>query len=107
MLDAEGKYEVICAHDGKPGLKIARRDRPDLVLLDIALPTMDGITVLKELRRDPKTELIPVVMVTASSEQQDIRAAMNELAEHYIVKPFSRSQLLDTVAKTLAMRSRT
>jgi CheY-like chemotaxis protein len=106
MLEAEGDYTVLVAMDGKPGLKIARRNRPDLILLDIALPTMDGISVLKELRHDPKTEFIPVVMVTASADEENIRSAMSELAEHYIVKPFSRAQLLDAVEKTLALRSK-
>lgn len=106
MLEAEGDYAVLVAMDGKPGLKIARRNRPDLILLDIALPTMDGISVLKELRHDPKTEFIPVVMVTASADEENIRSAMSELAEHYIVKPFSRAQLLDAVEKTLALRSK-
>lgn len=84
-LTHEG-YEVLKAMDGKEGLKLALSDLPDLILLDINMPVMDGITMLKELRKDERGKKVEVVMLTNFSEYKLLADAMEQGAHDYLVK---------------------
>lgn len=97
-LKANG-FDVVTASDGADGLRIAKECRPDLILLDVQMPEMDGFKVLSELRKDPQTAPIPVVMLTAKGESANIMKAQEMRATDYIVKPFEGDELVRWVKK--------
>ncbi|MBU4478575.1 MAG: response regulator [Candidatus Omnitrophica bacterium] len=93
-LKANG-YEVEGAYDGKAGIDKAEKFKPDLVLLDIMMPGMDGQEVLKKLKENPETKTIPVIMLSAKSEAGDIvKSLVDGGACDYIVKPFFDGEML-------------
>ena len=96
-LEKEG-FEVLQAFDGKMGLELARTASPDLVLLDIMLPEMNGLEVCREIRRD---STVPVLMVTARGEESDQVLGLELGADDYIVKPFGTRQLLARIRANL------
>ena len=87
-------YRVVCASSGEQGLKLARSEMPDLIVLDLMLPGMDGLEVTRHLKNDPKTRAIPVTMLTAKGEESDIVTGLELGAHDYITKPFAFSELL-------------
>lgn len=87
-------YETTITHDGQEGLRKAQALLPDLILLDIMLPGMDGLTVLRELRSGERTREIPVVIITAKSEESDHVVGYSMGADDYVTKPFSNKVLL-------------
>lgn len=87
-------HEVFWAQDGGEAVALARSRDPQLVLLDIMMPVLDGLQVLKILKSDPLTQAIRVIIVTASGRAQDIATCMDAGAYDYIVKPFSFTELL-------------
>ena len=93
-LEREG-YEVICAYDGMQAIEIAKNMKPDIILLDIMLPQIDGFGVLEEIRRNDK--LTPVIMLTAREEERDKILGLEIGADDYIVKPFSVRELMARV----------
>ena len=99
-LRREG-YQVETIHDGAEALKRILADPPDLVLLDLMLPGMDGNEVAAELRADPRTVATPIVMLTARSEESDIVVGLHVGADDYITKPFSMSVLVARIAAVL------
>lgn len=102
-LEAAG-YEVLTASDGQDGLVTARRRKPQLVLLDLMLPRMDGLEVCRELKRDPETSGIPVIMLTARGDEVDRIVGLELGADDYVVKPFSPRELV-LRAKAVLKRS--
>jgi DNA-binding response OmpR family regulator len=99
-LAREG-YKVVSARDGEGGLELVRQEAPDLVLLDLMLPKLDGIEVCRQLKHDPLTRGIPIVMVTAKGEESDIVLGLGVGADDYIPKPFSPKELLARVRAVL------
>ena len=99
-LAKEG-YQVNCVLSGENGLKAARTENPDLVLLDLMLPGLDGLDVCKELKRDATTQGIAVIMVTAKGDETDIVMGLELGADDYVVKPFSPKVLLSRVKAVL------
>ena len=99
-LEANG-YEVIEAEDGAKGLELARNGEPDLIILDLMLPKMDGYKVARLLKFDEKRRQIPIVMLTARSQQQDKDTGLAVGADAYMTKPFKSEELLETMAKLL------
>jgi DNA-binding response OmpR family regulator len=87
-------YQVELAHDGVEALKKIRAGVPDVVLLDLMLPELSGTEVLRELRNDPRTANVPVVILTAKSEEADVIVGLQLGADDYVTKPFSMSVLL-------------
>jgi two-component system cell cycle response regulator DivK len=100
VLQVKG-YETCEAGTAEEGLRMARERRPDLVLMDIQLPGMDGIEALKALRSEPGTRALPVVAITASVMQQDRREIMRAGFDGFIEKPISLGGLLDAVQKAM------
>ncbi len=103
-LTKEG-FTVVCAASGEEALKSAISNRPDLILLDLLLPGMDGLEVAKRLKSDPSTKEIPVIMVTAKGEEADIVTGLEVGAEDYITKPFSRKVLIARVRAVLRRKA--
>lgn len=102
-FEIEG-YDVLTATGGEAGLALARSGSPDVVVLDVMMPGMDGLEVARRLRGDPITEAIPVVMLSAKAQAADIQLGL-EVADDYITKPFEPLELLERVG-TLVARSR-
>lgn len=100
-LENNGYKNVLSAGDGESGLQIARREQPSLVLLDLMLPQLDGLSVCRELKRDEATRNIPVIMLTAKSEESDIVLGLEIGANDYITKPFSNKVLVARVRAQL------
>lgn len=96
------RYEVVLANDGQMGLETAQRERPDLIILDIMMPKMDGYAVLKRLRADDRTRKTPVIMLSARSETNSIFTTQELGATDYLIKPFEAEELLTAVRRSLA-----
>ncbi len=97
-------YDVEHVSDGSAGLAAARRMRPDLVLLDLMLPGLDGLAVNRLIKQDPKISGIPVVIVTAKGEETDRVVGLEMGADDYIVKPFHPKELVARVKAVLRRR---
>jgi class 3 adenylate cyclase/CheY-like chemotaxis protein len=97
-------YRVVSATSGAEALDAVARERPDLVLLDIVLPDLDGYEVCRRLRADAATCLLPVVMITASGEQQKLRA-LEAGADDFVLKPFDQAELLARVQSLLRIKA--
>lgn len=99
-LEREG-HKVIACRNGEQGLSRIRTDNPDLVILDLMLPGMDGVEVCRQVKADPVTRSIPLIMVTAKSEESDIVLGLGIGADDYITKPFSPRELIARVKVVL------
>ena len=97
--------EVVTAHDGRDALAKALELRPNLILLDVMMPGMDGYEVCANLRADPRSAHIPVIMLTAKSLQNDRMVGLNAGADDYVTKPFEPLELVARVAETLRRRA--
>ena len=95
-------HEIINAVDGGEALKIATKEKPDLVLLDIMMPVMDGFQVLRKLKSQEETKDIPVIMLTARSQGKDIVTGLEDGAADYVTKPFNFAELIARVNRALA-----
>ena len=102
-LEKEG-FDVIAANDGRTGLDIALRHKPDLVVLDLMMPGMDGLEVCRRLRADARTSRLPVIMLTAKASETDKIVGLEMGADDYVPKPFSPREL---VARVKALLRRT
>ncbi|MFB2837030.1 response regulator [Floridanema evergladense] len=100
ILESEG-FNVIGAKNGSTGIQEARDWLPDLILCDIMMPDMDGYTVLSELQEDPLTVIIPFIFLTAKTERDDLRLAMELGADDYITKPCTVTELLSAITSRL------
>lgn len=98
-------YQVSCVSSGEDAVKEARGQLPDLIVLDLLLPRVDGLEVCKVLKRDPRTKPIPIVMLTAKGEEADIVAGLEIGADDYVTKPFSPSVLVARVKAVLRGRT--
>lgn len=106
MLRTEG-YEVIEAEDGPTALDLLAKDaRPDLILLDVMMPGLNGWQVFERVRADTKSSKIPVVMLTALAQRADVQRAVELGVDGYLTKPFEPADLLHTIEDTLARKRR-
>ena len=92
-------YNIFLAINGKEGLDLARKERPDLILLDLRLPVMDGYEVCRRLKADKELKHIPIILLTASNITEIREKLMQFKAEDYIIKPFEPQELLKKVKK--------
>ncbi|MFM8378352.1 MAG: response regulator [Planctomycetia bacterium] len=102
-LTREG-YRVTCVATGEEALKAARKQPPDLIVLDLMLPAVDGLEVCRRLKSESKTRDIPIIMLTAKSEESDMVAGLERGADDYIAKPFSPRVLTARVKALLRRR---
>jgi two-component system response regulator VicR len=99
-------YDVQGASGGKEGLKKVQQDLPDMVLLDLMMPDMDGWEVYQQIKAEEKTRSIPVIVITAKAQSIDKVLGLHVAkVEDYIAKPFSPQELLDSVEKVFAKRN--
>lgn len=96
---SDGEVSVECAATGTEGLKLAKGGTFDLILMDVVLPQMDGITVCRLLKSDPATSGVPLYMLTAKTRRADVEMATRAGADGYIHKPFRGSELMDLVER--------
>ncbi|MDP2912415.1 MAG: response regulator [Candidatus Omnitrophota bacterium] len=103
-LELRGSFEVFIAINGKEGIDIARRVKPDIVLLDIRMPEMNGFEVLKRLKRDNATVAIPVIMLSALVDEESKLMAAQLFNELYITKPVKFEDLENSIGEVLKRR---
>lgn len=100
VLESEG-YEVITSNDGQDALDKARSEAPDLIILDLMLPKIDGYKVCRMLKFDDKYKQIPIIMFTARMQENDVKLGREVGADGYITKPFDPEMLLNKVGSFL------
>lgn len=100
-LELEG-FLVVTARDGEEGLKAAMREKPDLILLDVLMPKLDGFEVLKRLKADAETKPIPVIMLTNLGQKEDIEKGLQDGAVDYLIKAhFVPAEAVEKIKKVL------
>ena len=99
-FEIEG-YEVLAATGGEAGLAQARIGHPDVIVLDVMMPGIDGLEVARRLRSEADTRSIPIILLSAKAQNQDIQAGL-AVADEYITKPFEPLELLERVATVIA-----
>jgi DNA-binding NarL/FixJ family response regulator len=95
------KFQPLDAENGRIGVEMAKREKPDLILCDVMMPEMDGYGVIAALRADAETVAIPFIFLTAKGEKPDIRAGMNLGADDYLTKPVAKPDLLAAIRSRL------
>lgn len=99
-------YEVLTANNGKAGVELAQKQRPDVILCDIMMPELDGYGVLYLLNKSPETSAIPFIFLTAKAERIDMRKGMEMGADDYLTKPFDDVELLNAIESRLQKRDK-
>ncbi len=99
-LEASG-YEVLAAYDGAEGLEKARTEKPDIILLDVMMPKMDGYQVCRMLKFDEEFKNIPIIMLTARGQDMDKKTGTDVGADGYITKPFDSKMLMEEIKKRI------
>jgi two-component system alkaline phosphatase synthesis response regulator PhoP len=94
-------HDMIVAVNGEEALEKIRAQQPDLVLLDIMMPRIDGYEVAQRLRADPATATLPIIMLSAKAQEEDIRRGIEVGVDEYVTKPFSPDQLVQVVSEYL------
>ena len=102
-LEAEG-FLAVSAEDGDSALQAAMTEDPDLIILDVMMPGADGLTVCRELKQNPRTKHIPVLMLSARAAKSDREAGLAAGAEEYVTKPFSPQRIVEKVNEMLAVK---
>ena len=105
LLELLDNYDLIDVTNGKDALKIAQNEDIDLILLDIMMPEMDGYEVCKRLKSNPKTKDIPIIFITAKTDEESIERAFDIGGSDYIMKPFMPKELLARVKKELYIQT--
>jgi len=96
-------YEVVTAYDGKEALQKIEEEKPDAVILDVMMPEKNGWDVLREIRANPETEFLPVIMLTALAQDRDVEEGTLLGADVYLTKPFEPTELILALKRVLEM----
>lgn len=105
ILEMEG-FTPLSADNGRTGLEVARKEKPDLILCDITMPGMDGYAVLQAIRENRETATLPFIFLTARGEKVDVRVGMNYGADDYLTKPVGHEELLAAITARLEHKRR-
>jgi two-component system, cell cycle response regulator DivK len=100
-LLARHPYDLTEAYDGESGVEAARREKPNLIIMDVQLPKMSGLDATRQIRAEPETSKIPIIVVTSFALSGDDKKAMDAGASAYLAKPYSPRQLLEAIKKWL------
>jgi len=95
------KYQIITASGGEEGIELAKKEKPDLILLDLMMPKIDGFEVSRRLKEDPKTTSIPIVMLTAKDDEEACKKALSLKNEDYLIKPMEVEDLRAKIEEVL------
>ncbi|MGY1457700.1 twitching motility response regulator PilH [Luteimonas sp. A534] len=95
-------HEALTAEDGAAGVEAAKRELPDLILMDVVMPNLNGFQATRSITRDPATRHIPVILVTTKDQETDRVWGMRQGARAYLTKPFSETELSETITKAVA-----
>jgi len=101
MILAKGPFEILVARDGVEGVEKAKSDQPDVILLDVIMPRLDGLAACAAIRADAATAHIPIVMVTTRGEEANIETAFRNGCTDYVTKPINAVELLAKLANIL------
>jgi CheY-like chemotaxis protein len=101
MILAKGPYELVTARDGVEAVSKARSEQPDIILLDVMMPNLDGLSACAAIRTDPETAHIPIVMVTTRGEEHNIETAFRNGCTDYVTKPINGLELLTKLQNIL------
>ncbi|OGN90399.1 MAG: hypothetical protein A2Z70_00885 [Chloroflexi bacterium RBG_13_48_17] len=94
-------YDVITASNGLAGLRMAKDENPDLLILDVMLPGLDGFEICSQLRQNPQTEKLPIIMLSAKGQEIDKTTGLKVGANEYLTKPIDRALLLEKISSLL------
>lgn len=97
-------FDISAESDGRVALEMALSNTPDILILDVMLPELDGYEILRQLRADPRTERLPILMLTAKGQREDRETALECGADLFITKPFSNSEIVAAVKQLAAGR---
>jgi two-component system cell cycle response regulator len=98
--------DMLEATNGEEGLAVAEREKPDLIILDVTMPVMDGVTMLTKLKADEALKAIPVIMLTAESGRENVLHIARLGVRDYLVKPFKDDQLIEKAGRVIALQKR-
>ena len=101
MILAKSSYELILARDGEEGVAKALTTQPDLILMDVVMPKMNGFEAMKQLRENAQTRSVPIVMVTSKAEAESMEAGYQTGCSDYIIKPIDHLELMTKVKNLL------
>lgn len=101
MVLNKSAYDMISARDGQEGVETALAERPDLVLMDVVMPRMDGFTAVREMRARPELRNVPIIMVTTRAEAKNVEEGFASGCSDYITKPIDGLELLSKIRNTL------
>ena len=103
MILAKGPFTVVTARDGREAIEKARSEQPDIVLLDVVMPNLDGLSACAAIRQHPETAHIPIVMVTTRGEEANVEAAFHNGCTDYVTKPINGLELLTKLHNILGL----
>jgi two-component system cell cycle response regulator len=98
--------QIVEAANGEEGLATAAREKPDLIILDVTMPVMDGVTMLTKLKEDPELKSIPVIMLTAESGRENVLQIARLGVRDYLVKPFKEDQLIEKAGRIVTLQKK-
>jgi two-component system cell cycle response regulator len=98
--------QIVEAGNGEEGLAAAAREKPDLIILDVTMPVMDGVTMLGKLKENPELKTIPVIMLTAESGRENVLQIAKLGVRDYLVKPFKEEQLIEKAGRIVALQKK-
>jgi len=101
LITSNTDYEVLCATDGRQALDLAKSEGPDLILMDVMMPDVDGLEVCRRLRKDTKTQSLPVILLTFKSGEESAAIGRQSGANEYLTKPVDEAILLGTLKRYL------
>jgi DNA-binding response OmpR family regulator len=101
MILQQDRYEVVMARDGQEGVKKALKLKPDLILMDVIMPKLDGFEAVKRLREHPDTRRVPIIMVTSKAEAESMETGYEYGCSDYIIKPIDSNELVAKVQNLL------
>lgn len=102
-LERQG-WQVVTAYDGKDGLEKVASENPDLLVLDVMMPYLDGFEVLKAIRKEPATRDLPVIMLTAKAQDADVFQGFSSGADMYLTKPFNPMELIAFIKRIISAK---
>ncbi|HEY6328926.1 MAG TPA: response regulator [Blastocatellia bacterium] len=101
LIQKNGDYDVTCAHDGKEALRLAVSEKPDLILMDVMMPGIDGLEACRQLRQKPQTHDVPIVLLTFRAGDESIQRGLECGCNEYLVKPVAEAALISTLNRYL------